>query len=219
LTGPQAIAGAPSKQFEFAVVDVETTGLFPERHDRIVEIAVIRVDSAGRRLDEYCSLVNPNRDLGPTHIHGISAREAAAAPPFEEIAGDVVARLAGAVIVGHNVLFDFRFLDSEYKRLRCPLPEAALLCTMHLSQRADPLVPGRKLGVCCSHFGINLRKKSGRLFRGAEKLSHAASLHYCVTGNLRLLKGWLPDSRAWVVPMQSWRSISLCSTGCWRIVG
>jgi len=157
LTGPQAIAGAPSKQFEFAVVDVETTGLFPERHDRIVEIAVIRVDSAGRRLDEYCSLVNPNRDLGPTHIHGISAREAAAAPPFEEIAGDVVARLAGAVIVGHNVLFDFRFLDSEYKRLRCPLPEAALLCTMHLSQRADPLVPGRKLGVCCSHFGINLR--------------------------------------------------------------
>jgi DNA polymerase-3 subunit epsilon len=156
LIGPQAIAGEPSKQFEFAIVDVETTGLFPERHDRIVEIAVIRVDSAGRRLDEYCSLVNPNRDLGPTHIHGISAREAAAAPRFDEIAGDVVARLAGAVIVGHNVLFDFRFLDSEYNRLRCPLPEPVLLCTMHLSRRADPLIPGRKLGVCCSHFGINL---------------------------------------------------------------
>jgi DNA polymerase III epsilon subunit-like protein len=59
---------------EFAVVDVETTGLF-HRIDRIIEIAVIRVDGNGNLVDEYVTLVNPNRDLGPTHIHGITAKE------------------------------------------------------------------------------------------------------------------------------------------------
>jgi len=148
---PSAEAG-----LEFAVVDVETTGLHPEGNDRIVEIAVIRLDRTGRKIGEYCSLVNPRRDLGPTHIHRISAREAASAPTFDQIAGDVVARMAGAAVVGHNVQFDFRFVKSEYRRLGYTLPDAVLLCTMHLAKRADPCLPGRKLAVCCKHFGIPL---------------------------------------------------------------
>lgn len=32
----------------YAVVDVETTGLFPGGHDRIAEIAIVQVDSDGR---------------------------------------------------------------------------------------------------------------------------------------------------------------------------
>ncbi|WP_370651806.1 exonuclease domain-containing protein [Microbacterium sp.] len=31
----------------FAVIDLETTGLFPERHDRIVEVAVVHVSPEG----------------------------------------------------------------------------------------------------------------------------------------------------------------------------
>jgi DNA polymerase-3 subunit epsilon len=148
----QSQATAP---LEYAVVDVETTGLYPERHDRIVEIAVIRMDASAKRLDEYCSLVNPNRDIGPTHIHGITASLVLGAPTFDEIAGDVISRIAGAVVVGHNVTFDFRFLESECRRMGFGLPDAAvLLCTMQLARRADPDLPGRKLSVCCSHFGI-----------------------------------------------------------------
>jgi DNA polymerase-3 subunit epsilon len=160
-------------ELEFAVVDVETTGLHPEGNDRIVEIAVIRLDGAGRKIDEYCSLVNPRRDLGPTHIHGISAREAVSAPAFEEIAGDVVARMAGAAVVGHNVQFDFRFVEAEYRRLGYALPDAVLLCTMHLAKSADPCLPGRKLAVCCKHFGI--------------PLSNAHSAHYDADATAKLL--------------------------------
>lgn len=89
---------------EFAVVDVETTGLFPERHDRIIEIAIVRVDSRGETIDEYVTLVNPLRDIGPTHIHGITARDVCNAPDFSEIGGDVMHRLAGSVFVGHNAM-------------------------------------------------------------------------------------------------------------------
>ena len=31
----------------FAVIDFETTGLFPSRHDRVVEVAVVHVDPTG----------------------------------------------------------------------------------------------------------------------------------------------------------------------------
>lgn len=33
----------------FAVVDLETTGLFPEYHDRIVEVAIVHVSRSGDR--------------------------------------------------------------------------------------------------------------------------------------------------------------------------
>src|ERR1041384_6346480 len=58
-----------------AVVDVETTGLFPWRHDRIVEIAIVRTSQDGEVDSEYDSLVNPDRDMGPARIHGISGAE------------------------------------------------------------------------------------------------------------------------------------------------
>lgn len=138
---------------EFTVVDIETTGLF-HRVDRIIEIAALRVDSNGNLVDEYVTLVNPNRDLGATHLHGITAREVKDAPAFAEIAGDVLARLSGAVFVAHNVHFDFRFMQSEINRLGHDLPETPLLCTMQFAGRVDPTIPGRSCEVCCTHFGI-----------------------------------------------------------------
>lgn len=70
----------------YAVVDVETTGLFPGRHDRIAEIAIVQVDSDGQIEDTWATLINPGRDLGPQQIHGISASDARHAPTFNDIA-------------------------------------------------------------------------------------------------------------------------------------
>jgi DNA polymerase-3 subunit epsilon len=141
---------------QFAVVDVETTGLFPGAYDRIVEIAVVRVEPDGAILDEYATLVNPDRDVGPTDIHGISASDVKNAPRFREIVGDVIARMAGAVFVAHNVHFDMRFLRAEMARLGHELPTFPFLCTMQLARRADPGIPSRRLDELCRHFGIRL---------------------------------------------------------------
>jgi hypothetical protein len=69
-----------------AVIDVETTGLFPWRHDRIVEIAAVVVNEHGMIEREFVSLVNPQRDVGPTRIHGLTAEDVLHAPPFCDIA-------------------------------------------------------------------------------------------------------------------------------------
>ena len=47
----------------FAVIDVETTGFSPAAGDRVVEVAIARVDAQGRIHDEYATLVNPGRDV------------------------------------------------------------------------------------------------------------------------------------------------------------
>lgn len=83
---------------------------------------MVRLDAYGRVVDEWCSLVNPDRDMGPQDIHGISAAEARRAPVFADLAGAVAARLAGRTVVAHNLAFDAPFLAAEYGRLGLSVP-------------------------------------------------------------------------------------------------
>jgi len=125
-----------SRTDRIAVVDVETTGLSPWRNDRIVEVAIVVITTDGSVHAEYESLVNPDRDLGPTRIHGISSAEVLEAPKFEQIAGDVIDVLRSArALAGHNISFDRNFLVNEYERLGFVLPEMLCLCTYRLLGR------------------------------------------------------------------------------------
>jgi len=138
----------------YAVVDLETTGLFPGQHDRVVEVSIVRLDETGGMVSEYTTLVNPERDMGPTHIHGIMADDVEAAPKFEAIAGDILHYLRDAVMVAHNAQFDLKFLNSEFQRMEIALPKMPVICTMDFVRRARPFVKGRSLVDLCSLFGI-----------------------------------------------------------------
>ena len=48
----------------FAVVDLETTGLYP-RTDRAAGVAVVHARCEGQVTGEFTTLVNPGRDVGP----------------------------------------------------------------------------------------------------------------------------------------------------------
>jgi DNA polymerase-3 subunit epsilon len=136
----------------YAVVDVETTGLSPGHHHRVIEVAVVHVDETGRRVDEWCTLVNPRRDLGAQHVHGITAAEARRAPDFAAIAPELAARLSGRVLVAHNLSFDLRFLQAEFARLGHELPTSGV-CTMELAGRYLG-ASSRSLAACCSVAGV-----------------------------------------------------------------
>ena len=148
--GAQAVSG-------YAVVDVETTGLFPAGHDRIVEIAVVHVSPVGEVERSWVTLVNPQRDLGPQHVHGISASDVLTAPTFAEVAGTLASLLAGRVFVAHNASFDRRFVHHEFGALGhdVPLDGETTLCTMQWSSQLLPHSP-RSLAGCCASAGIVL---------------------------------------------------------------
>ena len=137
-----------------AVIDVETTGLFPFRHDRVVEVAAVVVQGDGRIDREFVSLVNPARDIGPSSIHGLTSEDILHAPQFGEIASLLLDVLSGAVaIAAHNVRFDQQFLESEFSRIDCPLPELFSICTMQLAG-------GGRLTACCGDHGIALEAEA-----------------------------------------------------------
>jgi len=149
----------------YAVVDVETTGFAANGRDRVVEVAVVAVDRTGVITDEWCTVVNPGRDLGPQHIHRISAGDARRAPSFAQVAGALAARLAGRVMVAHNLSFDARFIAAEFDRVGLPVPVAAEfgLCTMALGAAYLPDRGGRSLKASCDAAGVDLREAHSAL--------------------------------------------------------
>jgi DNA polymerase-3 subunit epsilon len=138
----------------FAVLDFETTGLLATRNDRVVEIAIVRLSADLAYRDEFRTLINPDRDLGPITIHGIRSRDVLNAPRFHEIAGDILDLLEGHVIVAHNATFDLAFLRAEFKRVGLELPEIPCICTMRLARTAGPSWIPTNLEGCCAAIGI-----------------------------------------------------------------
>lgn len=131
----------------FAVIDLETTGF--STRDRVVEIAIVLLDVASLKvIDEFDTLVNPNRDLGATHVHGITASMASAAPAFEEIAPHVAALLDQTVLVAHNLAFDQRMLLQEFDRLQLPVQPGSGLCTLNWTRQ--------KLSTACTALGVEI---------------------------------------------------------------
>jgi len=199
----RASASGRSRQLRFAVVDVETTGLFARANDRVVEIAIVRVDAEGRRLDEYATLVNPDRDLGSTEIHGIRGRDVAAAPRFEEILGDVSTRLRGHVLVAHNARFDRDFLEAEFRRCGYSFPQENWLCTMELGRAATG---ARRLGACCEVLGIRLETAHC----AADDAAAAAALLVACLGDERVAAEVLPRLRLDPAPLDGWPGVPPC---------
>jgi len=138
----------------FAVVDLETTGFLPQQ-ERIVEVAVVILDVGGEELDSFCTLIDPERDPGPTHVHGITGEMLTGAPTFAAVHPYVAGMLSGRVVVGHNVdRFDLAFLRAECRRLgdgMAPGP-VTTLDTLSVAQTYLDLPGKARLVDCCDRY-------------------------------------------------------------------
>lgn len=178
----------------FAVVDVETTG-FTNR-DRVLEVAVVHAADDGTVIGTWSTLVNPDRDIPNTRIHGISAADVVGAPTFADIAGELSDQLNGRIFVAHNAAFDSRLLAAEFGRLGLtdtPFTGASL-CTLTLTGRLLP-GSGRGLSAALSAAGIvnaHAHAALGDAEATAELLGHY--LHRAPETVAQLLRGVHPVS-------------------------
>jgi DNA polymerase III epsilon subunit-like protein len=149
-------AGEHTHAGPYAVIDVETTGFSPAKGDRVIEIAIARVDAKGRIEDEYATLLNPQgRDTGAVFVHGISNDAVWDAPTFADVAGEILSRLDGAVVVAHNAAFEERFLAAEFARAGVAHTSLPALCSLWLGQRTFS-TPNHKLATLAQHAGVPL---------------------------------------------------------------
>ena len=137
----------------FCIVDIESTGGAYGK-EGIIEIAIYRYDG-DEVVDQLISLVHPERSIQPyvTKITGIDEKSLRRAPRFHELAKRIIEITEDAVIVGHNVEFDYRMMRQEYSRLGYVF-ERKTLDTIKL---AEQLIPGLKsygLDRICDELGI-----------------------------------------------------------------
>jgi len=150
------------------------------------EIAVVYVSAQGVIQDRWSTLVNPQRDVRRTDIHGITATDLVGASTFAEIAPYVLRAITGRVVAAHNAPFDLRFLAHELVRSGVPLERLPLtgLCTMQWSTFYLQS-PSRKLVDCCTAADISLTSAHTA---SADTLATAQLLaHY-----LRMSHGYPP---------------------------
>ncbi|MFD1535306.1 3'-5' exonuclease [Pseudonocardia aurantiaca] len=112
----------------YAALDLETTGL-DARSDRVCEVAVVRFRADGTLIDEYTTLIDPQRPIGASEYHGITDEDVADAPTFGDAWPDLSRMLVGSVVVAHNLPFEDKFLAAELARLGQPMPHLVGVCS------------------------------------------------------------------------------------------
>lgn len=139
----------------YAIVDIETTGGYAENH-RITEIAIYHHNGV-EVTDHFHALINPGRNIPYyiTGLTGITTEMVMDAPPFEEIADDIMRLLEGRVFVAHNAHFDYSFLKKEFEQVGIAW-QTKKLCTVRLSRKIIPGLRSYSLGSLAESLGIKI---------------------------------------------------------------
>ncbi len=143
--GPWPAPRTPWREVEYAVLDVETSGLDPRR-DALLAIGLVAIEAGRIRLDRrWSTLVRPPDGLlvggDSIRIHGLLRADLAAAPPPDEVLPELLARLRGRAMVVHVASIDVGFLNAALRarygaRLRGPILDTARIA-MNLHERAQ----------------------------------------------------------------------------------
>ena len=152
----------PAPAARFAVLDVETTGLEPQR-ERILELAIVHADERGRELGRWSTRIDPGVPVRATHIHGITDADVAGAPRFSDLAISIGTALQDLVLVAHNAEFDVEFLRAEFARAGLPMPRFSTYCTLQGSTLYLPQLRRRTLAECCAALGVTHQRAHSAL--------------------------------------------------------
>ncbi len=155
-----------------AVIDFETTGLYPLDGDRATEIAVMLVRD-GEIVDRYQSLMNAGVRVSGfiTSLTGITNQMLRTAPPAEQVMREAAAFVGKVPMVAHNASFDRRFWDAELERIgRSRRQDFA--CSMLVARRVLPEAPDHKLGTLVSYAGLPKCGDFHRAEADAEMTAH-----------------------------------------------
>ncbi|MDO9261816.1 MAG: exonuclease domain-containing protein [Flavobacteriaceae bacterium] len=142
----------------YAIIDIETSGgKFNE--EGITEIAIYKFDGE-HVVDQFISLVNPEREIDPfvVQLTGITEQMVKNAPKFYEVAKRIIEITQDCIFVAHNVSFDYRIIQTEFRRLGFEY-ERLTLCTVSLSKKLILDQPSYSLGKLCKSIGIPILER------------------------------------------------------------
>mgnify|MGYP001118129653 CR=1 FL=1 len=137
----------------YVCFDLETTGLSPEK-DEIIEIGAVRVEE-GKVIDRFSRFVKPDHPISSmvTSLTGISNEMVADAGPTDRTIYDFLYFCGELPVVGHNLMFDYRFTYRYAKKYYMDFQKKGL-DTLKIARKVLPDLPSKSLENLCSHYGI-----------------------------------------------------------------
>ncbi|MDD3976046.1 MAG: 3'-5' exonuclease [Candidatus ainarchaeum sp.] len=159
---------------KYTVIDLETTGLSPQK-DKITEIAAIKVKN-NKIIDKFECLVNPEIPIPVqiTEITGITDSMVYRQKTIDKVLPDLNNFLKDSIIVGHNINFDYSFLKNNLNKYLNLEIDNKTLCTYKLAKKIFPKIVSCRLNSLCNYFNIE------------NKNAHRAMSDVLATNNLFL---------------------------------
>lgn len=139
---------------KYAVLDFETTG--NQSSDVIIQVGLAIIDHDLSVTDVYSSYVKPGIPIPPfiTQLTGITEDDVVDAPELDEMMTQLVPLLDDVVLVGHNVAFDFNYLQSALDQTGYLPFTGRILDTMDFLKIMFPSLTSYQLSLVSSEFGV-----------------------------------------------------------------
>jgi len=162
-------------ELEYAVFDLETTGLYADEGDRVIEVGAVKIKNLKIEDDVFQSLVNPQRPIpeASSAIHGIKDHEVKNAPLIDEILPRFNKYCGNSVWVAQNARFDLSFILRDMKRMQIPFRQSVVLDTIGISKILFPYETRHNLDVMMARMGI---AKTGERHRSLDDCRFTAQV-------------------------------------------
>jgi DNA polymerase III epsilon subunit family exonuclease len=142
-------------EIEAVALDIETTGLEPEKGDDICEIAAVHVHK-GEIGSTFTTLIKPAVPVTPEAfaVNQISEEMLKDAPTFSEKLPAILDAIGSRVLVIHNAPFDLAFFQKKLLDLGRPLLENPVVDTLIMARTLDSLPGQNSLGQVAQRLQI-----------------------------------------------------------------
>lgn len=147
----------PLKELSFTVFDLETTGFFPQKQDRILSIGAVKIKE-NQLLDQtFYSCVHYDKAI-PSDIRiltGLQEEDVSNAPAEQDVLTNFFHFMEKDILVAHHAAHEKGFMqDAMWRSFRATF-QRRLVDTVFLTRLYEPLKKTVNLEDCCKHFNIS----------------------------------------------------------------
>ncbi|WNF20860.1 exonuclease domain-containing protein [Mesobacillus jeotgali] len=153
---------SPLEELPVVVFDLETTGFYPEKGDRIISIGAIKVIGSTILENEvFYSLINPEISVPPDilSLTSITEEELLTAPKTSQALMEFLNFIGSSVLVAHHATHEQAFMKkftSSHLRLNF---EHRVIDTSFLVRIFQPIVNPLPLEQICLECGIEVKNR------------------------------------------------------------
>jgi len=161
------------KSLSYMIFDLETTGLYAEDGDEMIEIGAVVVENLEITDKTFHSMVNPKRLIpaASSAVNGIRDKDVADAPTADKILPDFLSFSGNRIWVAQNARFDMSFISKKTRQLGIPMKQNVIVDTIGLSKMLFPYETSHNLDVIIARLGI---AKSGDRHRSMDDCKYTA---------------------------------------------